>query len=119
MRFACGISEENDSGAAVEAVLEEIAQSALKKPDVVFVFLTGEHTSEAEEILQRIDDSLSPHCVIGTSAEGVIGKDREVEREAGLAVLAGDLGGALVKSFHIGRDHWRRIIIEEDALAEA
>ena len=67
----------------------------------------GSDESEAEEILQRIDESFSPQCVIGASAEGVIGKDKEVEREAGLAVLAGDVGGALVKSFNFGRDDWR------------
>jgi small ligand-binding sensory domain FIST len=119
MKFGCAISEEVDSTAAAEAVVGELISSGLRKPDVVFVFLTGEHTAQAEEIVQRIDEALSPQCVIGASAEGVIGKDKEVEREAGLAVLAGDLGGALIKSFHFGRDDWRRIIMEEDALSEA
>jgi len=118
MKFECAISEEVDSMAAAEAVIAELAQCGLKKPDVLFVFLSGDHTSEAEEIVQRIEEQLSPQCLIGASAEGVIGKDREVEREAGLAVLAGDLGGATVKSFHIGRDDWRKMLMEEEALTE-
>src|SRR5438105_1129662 len=119
MKFGCAISEERESLAAADAVIAELSQSGLRKPDVLFVFLTADHTSEAEEILQRLDEQLSPQCVIGASAEGVIGKDREVEREAALAVLAGDLDGASVKSFHFGRDDWRRLLMEEDELKEA
>lgn len=119
MKFACAISEQVDSQAAADAVLADLSQSGMKKPDVVFVFLTGDHTSEAEEILQRVQDSLSPQCVLGASAEGVIGGDMEIERKAGLAILAGDFGGALIKSFHFGRDDWRRILMEDDALSEA
>src|SRR3954466_1669055 len=119
MKFACAISQENDSQAAAEAVMADLSQSGMKKPDAVFVFLTSHHTSQAEEILQRVQDSLSPQCVIGASAEGVIGGELEIERKAGLAILAGDLGGALIKSFHIGRDDWRRLIMEDDALSDA
>jgi small ligand-binding sensory domain FIST len=118
MRFACGISNEQDSVAAADAVIADLAQSGLQKPSALFVFLTADHTSQAEEIIQRLDEGLSPQTVIGSSAEGVIGKDREVEREAGLAVLAADVGGASVKSFHISRDDWRKMLMDEDALGE-
>ncbi|HEV8292308.1 MAG TPA: FIST N-terminal domain-containing protein [Tepidisphaeraceae bacterium] len=119
MRFGCAISEDSESLAAADAVIGELVQAGLDKTDVLFVFLTGAHTAQAEEILQRVQEGLSPRSLIGASAEGVIGKDREVERSAGLAVLAGDLGGATVKSFHIGRDDWRRVLSEEDALIES
>jgi small ligand-binding sensory domain FIST len=118
MKFACAISNEQDSLAAADEVIADLATSGLQKPSVLFVFLTADHTAEAEEVLQRLDEAVSPQTVIGASAEGVIGKDQELEREAGLAVLAADLGGASVKSFHIGRDDWRKMLMEEDALGE-
>jgi len=118
MKFACAISNEQDSLAAADAVIADLATSGLQKPSVLFVFLTADHTAEAEEVLQRLDEAVSPQTVIGASAEGVIGKDQELEREAGLAVLAADLGGASVKSFHIGRDDWRKMLMEEDTLGE-
>jgi small ligand-binding sensory domain FIST len=119
MRFGCGISQEIDMLAAADAVIADVLESRLSKIDVLFVFLTAAHTAQAEELLQRLQNGLSPRCVIGASAEGVIGGDQEVERTAGLALLAGDFGAALVKSFHFGRDDWRRLLMEEDALTEA
>ena len=100
-------------------MIADVLQAGLGKADVLFVFLTAAHTAQAEELLQRLNDGLSPRCLIGASAEGVIGRDQEVERSTGLAVLAGDLGGASVKSFHFGRDDWRKLLMEEDALTEA
>src|SRR3954466_15028805 len=107
MKFGCAISEERDSMAAADAVVADLVASGVRRPDLLFVFLTAEHTSEAEEIVQRLQGALSPQCLVGASAEGVIGKDKEVERTAGLAVFAGELGGATVRSFHFGRDDWR------------
>jgi small ligand-binding sensory domain FIST len=118
MRFGCGISQETDTLAAADAVIAEVLAARLSKPDILFVFLSAAHAAQAEELLQRLHDELSPRCVIGASAEGVIGKDQEIERTAGLAILAGDLGGGSVKSFHFGRDDWRKLLMEEDALSE-
>ena len=119
MRFGCAISQEKDTLAAADAVIADILEARLSKIDALFIFLTASHTAQAEELLQQLHDGLSPRCVIGASAEGVIGRDQEVERTAGLALLAGDFGGASVKSFHFGRDDWRRLLMEEDALTEA
>ena len=119
MQFCAAISQEEDTLGAAGAVSESILQSGIHKPDVTFVFLTAVHAARAEELLQRVREELDPKTLIGVSGEGVIGEEMEVERAPGLAVLAGDLGGAMVKSFHIGRDDWRKLLMEEDALCDA
>jgi small ligand-binding sensory domain FIST len=119
MRFHSALSEEQDALAAADAVIADVLGSGVRKPDVLFVFLSAAHTAQAEELLQRLNVELSPRCLIGASAEGVIGRDKEVERTPGLSLLAGDLGGASAKSFHIGRDDWRRLLLEDGNLAES
>src|SRR5436305_14203574 len=119
MRFGCAISQEKDTLAAADAVIADILEARLNNIDVLFVFLAAAHTAQAEELLQRLHDGLSPSCVVGASAEGVIGGDQELERTAGLALLAGEFGAASVKSFHFGRDDWRKLLMQEDALGEA
>ena len=86
MRFGCAISQEKDTLAAADAVIADVLEARLNKIDVLFVYLTASHTAQAEELLQRLHDGLSPRCVIGASAEGVIGRDQELERTAGLAL---------------------------------
>jgi len=119
MQFCAAITQEEDTLGAAGGVSELILQSGIHKPDVTFVFLTAVHTARAEELLQRIREELEPKTLIGVSGEGVIGDEMEVERAPGVAVLAGDLGGASVKSFHISRDDWRKLLMEEDALSDA
>src|SRR5258706_14449242 len=119
MRFHSTLSANQDTLAAADAVIADVLQAGLRKPDVILLFMTAAHTVQAEELLQRIHDQLSPGCLIGASAEGVIGRDQEIERAAGLALFAGDLAGATAKSFHISRDDWRKILADENALSEA
>ena len=119
MRFHSALSQDQDTLAAADAVIADVLQSGLRKPDLLLLFMTAAHTVEAEELLQRIHGQLSPGCLIGASAEGVIGRDQEIERAPGLSLFAGDLAGASAKSFHISRDDWRKILTDENALAEA
>src|SRR5438045_1591855 len=106
MRFHSALSQEQDTLAAADAVIADVLQAGLRKPDLVLLFITAAHTVQAEELLQKIHEQLSPACLIGASAEGVIGSDKEIERAPGFALLAGELDGATAKSFHIGRDDW-------------
>jgi small ligand-binding sensory domain FIST len=56
--------------------------------------------------------------MIGCSGEGVIGGDREIEREPGIALLAGTLPpGVEAKAFHIGSDDWADMLSDRNALA--
>jgi small ligand-binding sensory domain FIST len=118
MRFHSAISEKDNTLAAADAVIGDVVAAGIKKPDVVFIFMTAAHTQQAEELLQRVRQELSPKYLIGSSAEGVIGRDQEVERSAGLSIMAGELGAATAKTFHIGRDDWRRILMGDDDLAQ-
>ena len=92
MRFVSAISDsESTSGAAAEVIAA--AQRELDAADVVFVFLTTHHRSEAGDLLDQIQADLEPNVLIGCSAEGVIGADREIERAPGVSLLAGWLRG--------------------------
>src|SRR5213075_362967 len=118
MRFHSALSDQQDTLAAADALIADVLSSGLRKPDLLLLFITAQHTVQAEEILQKIHQELSPTCLIGASAEGVIGLDKEIERAPGLALLAGDLGGASVKPFHIGRDDWRKILTDDQSLPD-
>src|SRR4051812_8086127 len=112
MRFHASVSDHEASHEAIKSVIAD-AGAALKKIDVAFVFFTGHHRDEATELAERLWLELDPQCIVGCSAEGVIGGDREIERAPGISLLVGELPGVTIPPFHIGPDDWRRLLLDE------
>jgi small ligand-binding sensory domain FIST len=118
MRFHSCISDLEETAAAVEAVVTD-AQRALKgSPDVAFLFFTAHHAGEAASLAARIASDLDPQVLIGTSAEGVIGTDREIERSPGIALLCAHLPDVRIHPFHIGRTEWADLLQDEEQLVD-
>ena len=119
MRFHCAISDDESSVEAVEDVIRQANDAIAGKVDAVFAFFTGHHADGAEDILERLWLELDPQALIGCSAEGVIGGEREIERQPGIAVLAAELPDVRLHPFHIaGRTDWRHVLSDEDELKD-
>jgi small ligand-binding sensory domain FIST len=118
MRFLSFISDEPDWKCATDVVIGDVALRLKGRPDVVFVFISGEHVGKAAEVGARIYEQLEPEVLIGVTAEGVIGFDREVERRSAVAVMAGQWPGVRMKPFHVGAEEWRDLLTDSDALRE-
>jgi small ligand-binding sensory domain FIST len=119
MRFFSALSDSESTADATARVIADARDALDGKIDLAFVFTTGHHLEGADAMIERVWLELDPQVVVGCSAEGVIGGDREVEREPGVALLAGALPGVRLHPFHIaGQDDWRELLTEPDALAE-
>lgn len=117
MRFVSTISDAESTSAAAASVVAT-ANEQLDSTDVAFVFFTTHHRDEAADILAHVQNDLGPRLLIGCSAEGVIGGEREIERSPGLALLAGSLPGVRVHPFHIPMDHWQDLLGDDDAMRD-
>jgi small ligand-binding sensory domain FIST len=118
MRFHSAISDHEASHEAVAQVIQD-TRNAMNAIDVAFVFFTADHREEAAVILEQLWLELDPQCIVGCSAEGVIGADLEIERAPGLSLLVGQLPGVSIHPFHIAADDWRPTLIgDEPQLAE-
>jgi small ligand-binding sensory domain FIST len=117
MRFASAISDAESTPDAVAHTLDTIRSSGIE-PDLLFIFFTPHHSDDAANWVENLWLDLDPQVAIGCSAEGVIAAGREIEREPGLALLAGELPGARLHPFHIGADDWQSMLQDADLLAE-
>ena len=116
-RFYSTVSDRPDSSQAVAEVIAEARIETAGKTDVAFVFFTREHVEQADAIIEKLWLELDPQCVVGCSAEGVIGGDREIERSPGLSLLVGTLPNVRVQPFHIsGQSDWRELLGDEEAM---
>ncbi|HUK94115.1 MAG TPA: FIST N-terminal domain-containing protein [Gaiellaceae bacterium] len=68
--------------------------------DLAFLFLSAEHHEDAEEALAAASEQLDAASLIGCVAEGVVGRDRELEHGPGAVVWAATLPGSLIETFH-------------------
>ena len=77
MRFHCAISDGPSTAEAVEDVIRQTSRAMSGKVDAVFAFFTGHHADGADDLLERLWLELDPQALIGCSAEGVIGGERD------------------------------------------
>jgi small ligand-binding sensory domain FIST len=117
MRFASALSDAESTADAVVETLQTVQSSGVR-PDVVFAFFTPHHADDAANWIENLWLELDPQVAVGCSAEGVIGPSREIEREPGLALLAGELPAVRLHPFHIGADDWRAMLADPERLVE-
>lgn len=119
MRFHSAISDDPSTAEAVEDVIRQTARVLSGKVDAVFAFFTAHHADAADDLLERLWLELDPQALVGCSAEGVIGGEREIERQPGIAILAAELPDVRLHPFHVaGRTDWRHVLSDEDELKD-
>jgi small ligand-binding sensory domain FIST len=101
MRFHAAVSDAELARDAAAAVVRETREAMRGKVDVVFLFLSAHHLDDADAILESVWLGLDPQAVVGCSAAGVIGVDRELDRGPGVSLLAGEIPGARFHPFHV------------------
>jgi small ligand-binding sensory domain FIST len=82
--------------------------------DLLVLFLTPEYQDDAQQLSRALRLALSPRVLLGCTCEGVIGGDREIEREPAISILTGSLPGVTLAPFHIGMEEWERLLDEND-----
>jgi small ligand-binding sensory domain FIST len=112
MRFFSCTSEAESTDAALGEVIVA-AKAADVRADVLFVFFTAHHRDEADSLVEKLWLELDPQAAVGSSAEGVIGGDVEIERTPGLVLLVGHTPGVRVHPFHLtADDEWNESVLE-------
>jgi len=112
MRFVSCVNDHEASHEAAASLARD-ARNALNNVDVAFFFFSALHREEAAAMVEQLWLELDPQCIVGCSAEGVIGGDQEIERAPGVALLAAELPGVRAHPFHLAHHEWRRLLVDE------
>lgn len=101
-RLACcgALSAHVDAVMAAEQVCEK-AGTALgaEPPDLVSLFVSGEHAQELAPIAEVVRRTLRPGTLIGVTGEGVLGEGEEIERRNGVSLFAASMPGTRLHPF--------------------
>lgn len=121
MEFKAAISTLTDTAAAIKQLQAEFGGMT---PDLVLVFVSPHHGPNFEHFLSEVRDKINARNLIGCTAAGIIGPDREEEDASAISIWAAKLPGVRVLPFVIdqedvssldGEDAWRdHLIVSAD-----
>jgi len=116
MRWASAFSSLAAADAAAEEVAQALAGTLGAGPaQLAIAFLGAHHVSSAPAVAEALRRRLSPECLIGVSAHGVITSEHEVESGPALTVIAARLPGVTLHPFVLTTEMWTEAA--DDALA--
>ena len=116
MKFAAARSRLVEGVDAAEEIIHSLRTAGFEALDLIALFVTAHHRQDAALIADRIRIELSPGLLVGCTCEGVIGVDEEIEREPGVAVLAGSLPDVTLRGFRFSPQDWNDALSSQEVL---
>src|SRR5437588_12708141 len=100
LRIASGISATPDPAKAAERVCAQCAGGVGSgSVDLAMLFVSSHHIPNLESIAGTVRRELRADCLIGVSAESIVGGRTELERTPGVSLLAARLPGVALLPF--------------------
>ena len=101
-RMGAGLSTDDDGRTAARAALDAaLAPLGGDPADLVFLFVTPQHEDVQRAIIDIASERVGGATVLGCSAGGVIGAQREIEESPAVAAWAASLPGIGVQPFRL------------------
>ena len=100
-RVGAGLStSERADVAAREAARAAVSELEGRAPDLACLFLSPAHAEAVEDTVAAVREELGSARLLGCVADGVVGRERELEEGPAAAVWAASLPGAEIECFH-------------------
>ena len=110
MRFASAISENKNPAAAAKIVTQQVLKQLEGRPcGAAFLFVSALYETDWKPILQQIRQELGDPLLLGCTAGGVLGTDREFEFTPAMSLAAACLPRVELHPFRISPEE-----MEED-----
>ncbi|CAG0992034.1 hypothetical protein ANRL3_02841 [Anaerolineae bacterium] len=108
MLFASASAKGRDIFEVTRALAEQVLEQIGHYPiDFAIAFLSPHFARAAVFVADNLRDALHPRVLMGCTAEGVIARDAEIEREPAIALVAAHLPGVELTPFAISPEDWR------------
>jgi small ligand-binding sensory domain FIST len=119
LRFVSGLSTEDQAAAAVDDLVAQIEAQRLEhglEPhfDLALIFLTPHFTYSVREIAAALRQRLNLQVLMGCTAESVVGIDREIEDQAGIALVAAQMPNITLTPFILQSDNWPVMLLQPE-----
>lgn len=118
MCFASGISTADTVEQLVSDLLGQIRAQLGDQPgiDLALFFISAQLIEAVPEFAARLRLELNPRALLGCTAEGVIGREREIEEGPAVALIVAQLPGVILTpiSLLLGENEWHKLLLDQD-----
>lgn len=121
MRFASGITTDDSLERAVPDLLRQIQAQLGSDPgstgiDLALFFISAQLVEVAPEFAERLRAELNPRVLLGCTAEGVIGREREIEEGPAVALVVAQLPGVTLTPIYLqlGEFDWHKLLLDQE-----
>jgi len=101
MRFASALSTKTETNKAIEDVCRSAASQLGGPADLAVVFVTRDHRTSEDTLAARIASAVDTSCLIGCTAESVVGTGVEVEQQPAISLWLASLPNVSVIPMHL------------------
>ncbi|HET6879526.1 MAG TPA: FIST N-terminal domain-containing protein [Pirellulales bacterium] len=101
LRFAAALSTLENTDDAVARACDEAGEQLGARPDLAMVFFSPHHAAKAKTASEEIRRRLSPGCLLGCTAEAIVGGSREVEGDAAVSLWLAAMPGVTLHSLSL------------------
>lgn len=102
MQFTSALSLSNDCSQATEELLAQtLARMDPNEVDLVTLFSAGHDPDDLEKVADQIKATFHKAVSLGCTAEGAIASDRELENRHAMVLMAGQMPGVEIETFHM------------------
>lgn len=130
MFFISATTTETEVDAAIHLLVEQVeaqAEEHLKDQpqqdwaDLAITFVSAHYTPAIRQVVEGLQTELRPRVLLGCTAEGVVGREQEIEGTPAITLVAAHLPGAQVSPFILQPPDtdWHRLLLDADEFRRA
>ncbi len=111
MRFASAMTTNRDITEAGQILTGQILlQMQGKSVDLALIFLSPHFRTETTDFLESLRNTLNPKMLLGSTAEGVIGRKQEIELSPAISLIAAHLPNVSLTPYAMQLNHWEQVV---------
>ncbi len=121
MRFASGITTEDTVERTLPDLLQQIQAQFGRELgsagiDLALFFASAQLAEVMPEIAAGLHDGLNPKVLLGCTAEGVIGREREIEEGPAVALVVAHLPDVALTPICLqpGENDWHKLLLDQE-----
>ena len=118
VKFYSALTTQSDPADAIDDLALQLQkqgfQPGIDKADLGLVFISAHFTQKAELLRQALENLISPQVLLGSTAEGVVGDEQEIENLPSISLVVAQLPGVILKPFALQKIDWPCMLLQPD-----